>query len=41
MQLKTDDALGTVSVANAVIAEIAGTVASKCYGVVGMAARSL
>ena len=40
MQLKTDDALGTVSVSNAVIAEIAGTVASKCYGVVGMAARS-
>lgn len=40
MQLKTDEALGTVSISNSVIAEIAGAVANNCYGVVGMAARS-
>lgn len=40
MQLKTNSAPGTVSIADGVIAEIAGTVASSCYGVVGMAARS-
>ena len=31
---------GTVSVENSVIARIAGAVANKCYGVVGMASRS-
>ena len=40
MQLKTDEALGTVSISNSVIAEIAGAVANNCYGVVGMASRS-
>lgn len=40
MQLKADGSLGTVSVSNSVIAEIAGAVAGKCYGVVGMASRS-
>lgn len=40
MQLKTDGSLGTVSISNTVIAEIAGAVAGKCYGVVGMASRS-
>ena len=36
MQLKTDESLGTVSISNSVIAEIAGAVANNCYGVVGM-----
>lgn len=40
MQLKTDKDLGTVSISNTVIAEIAGAVANSCYGVVGMASRS-
>ncbi len=40
MQLKTDESLGTVSISNTVIAEIAGAVAGKCYGVVGMASRN-
>lgn len=40
MVLKTNNALGEVSISNSVIAEIAGAVASKCYGVVGMAARN-
>ena len=40
MQLKTDETLGTVSISNSVIAEIAGAVAVKCYGVVGMASRN-
>ena len=31
---------GTVSVENSVIARIAGAVANKCYGVVGMASRT-
>jgi uncharacterized alkaline shock family protein YloU len=41
MQLKTNSELGTVSIENSVIAEIAGAVASGCYGVVGMAARNV
>lgn len=40
MVLKTGSELGEVSVANSVIAEIAGAVASNCYGVVGMASRN-
>ena len=40
MVLKTDSSLGDVFVSNNVIAEIAGAVAGKCYGVVGMASRS-
>jgi len=41
MQLKSDKQLGSVHVANSVIAEIAGAVTTDCYGVVGMAARSV
>ena len=40
MVLKTSGSRGEVFIANSVIAEIAGAVASKCYGVVGMATRS-
>ena len=40
MILKTDGALGDVFISNSVVAEVAGAVASKCYGVVGMASRS-
>ena len=40
MVLKTSGDLGEVFIANNVIAEVAGAVASKCYGVVGMATRS-
>ena len=40
MDLKTHGELREVSVNNAVIAEIAGAVAAKCYGVVGMAWRN-
>lgn len=40
MVLKTNSTLGTVSIANSVIADIAGAVATKCYGVVGMASRN-
>lgn len=40
MQLKTSGSSGEVYIANSVIAEIAGAVAGKCYGVVGMASRS-
>ena len=40
MVLKTDSSLGEIFVSNSVIAEIAGAVAGKCYGVVGMASRS-
>lgn len=40
MVLKSDGVLGEVFISNSVVAEIAGAVASKCYGVVGMAARS-
>ena len=40
MVLKTSSALGKVFISNAVIAEIAGAVAGKCYGVVGMASRN-
>lgn len=40
MVLKTNNALGEVAISNNVIAEIAGAVATKCYGVVGMASRN-
>lgn len=40
MVLKSDGLLGDVFISNSVVAEVAGAVASKCYGVVGMAARS-
>lgn len=40
MQLKSDNDLGQVFISNSVISEIAGAVAGKCYGVVGMASRS-
>ena len=33
--------LGVIGIDNEVIARIAGTVATECYGVVGMAARSI
>ena len=39
MVLRTGSELGEVSIANGVISEIAGAVASRCYGVVGMASR--
>lgn len=40
MVLKTSGTLGEVFISNSVIAEIAGAVAGKCYGVVGMASRN-
>ena len=40
MILKTSGGLGEVTINNSVIAEIAGAVAAKCYGVVGMAWRN-
>jgi uncharacterized alkaline shock family protein YloU len=36
-----DDVTGTVTIANDVLADIAGFVALECYGVVGMASPSL
>ena len=41
MQSKTQTDLGTIGIANDVIARIAGTAAMECYGVVGMAARNI
>ena len=40
MVLKTNSELGEVTISNNVIAEIAGAVATKCYGVVGMSSRN-
>lgn len=40
MVLKTGGDLGEVSISNSVISDIAGAVATKCYGVVGMASRN-
>lgn len=40
MVLRTGSELGEVSISNGVISEIAGAVASRCYGVVGMASRN-
>jgi uncharacterized alkaline shock family protein YloU len=41
MQSKTKNDLGTIVIENEVIARIAGLSAMECYGVVGMAAKSL
>lgn len=40
MQLNTNNKNGDIFVSNGVVAEIAGAVASRCYGVVGMAAKN-
>ena len=40
MILRTDGGYGDVTVSNAVVAQIAGQAASRCYGVVGMASRN-
>jgi len=40
MVIKIDSNLGEVTVDNSVIARMAGAVATKCYGVVGMVARN-
>jgi uncharacterized alkaline shock family protein YloU len=41
MQSKIKNELGVVGIENEVIARIAGLAAMECYGVVGMAAKSL
>lgn len=41
MQLKTNNGIGSVYIANNVLAEIAGAVTTDCYGVVGMAAHNM
>jgi len=41
MQSKIKTNLGMISIENDVIARIAGLVAMECYGVVGMAAKSI
>ena len=41
MQTKIKNEMGTIAVENEVIARIAGLAAMECYGVVGMAAKSL
>lgn len=41
MQSKIRNDLGTIALENEVIARIAGLAAMECYGVVGMAAKSL
>lgn len=41
MQTKIKTDLGTIAIENEVIARIAGLAAMECYGVVGMAAKSL
>ena len=40
MSILINSNLGAVSIDNNVVASIAGAVASKCYGVVGMAAKN-
>ncbi len=40
MAILVDSEYGQVSIDNSVIASIAGAVANKCYGVVGMAKKS-
>ena len=37
MRSTVDTSLGTIQIDNAVVAEYAGTVATECFGVVGMA----
>jgi uncharacterized alkaline shock family protein YloU len=41
MQSKIKSGLGTIGIENEVIARIAGLAAMECYGVVGMAAKSI
>ena len=41
MAILINSELGEVSVDNSVIASIAGAVATKCYGVVGMASKKI
>ncbi|MCL1844314.1 MAG: Asp23/Gls24 family envelope stress response protein [Defluviitaleaceae bacterium] len=41
MQAKIKTELGTIGIENEVIARIAGLAAMECYGVVGMAAKSI
>ena len=41
MQSKIKNELGVIAIENEVIARIAGLAAMECYGVVGMAAKSL
>jgi len=41
MQSKIKNEIGTIAVENEVIARIAGLSAMECYGVVGMAAKSI
>jgi len=41
MQSKIKTDIGTIAVENEVIARIAGLAATECYGVVGMAAKSI
>jgi len=41
MQSKIKNDLGAIAIENEVIARIAGLAAMECYGVVGMAAKSL
>ena len=41
MQSKIKNDFGTIAIENEVIARIAGLAAMECYGVVGMAAKSL
>ncbi|MCL2571032.1 MAG: Asp23/Gls24 family envelope stress response protein [Defluviitaleaceae bacterium] len=41
MHSKISTDLGTIGIDNEVIARIAGTAATECYGIVGMAARSM
>lgn len=40
MAILIDGKFGQVSISNNVVASIAGAVATKCYGVVGMAAKN-
>ncbi len=40
MAIKIDSNLGDILIDNTVIARMAGAVATKCYGVVGMVARN-
>ncbi|MCL2527666.1 MAG: Asp23/Gls24 family envelope stress response protein [Defluviitaleaceae bacterium] len=41
MLSKSTNEMGTIGIDNEVIARLAGTAAMECYGVVGMAARSM
>jgi len=41
MHSKSKTEIGTIGIANEVISRLAGNTATECYGVVGMAARSM